>query len=76
MCLRYGLRGDLVTLTGQLLDHVVVAVLVRNEERALYGATVRILSLLVEDLLVVVEIVQVDGTVEGHQYHLWHLCNR
>lgn len=53
-----------------VLDGGVVAVLVRHEEGGLDVAAVGVLSLLVEDLLVKVDVVVVDGIVEGDGDHL------
>jgi len=67
---RDGLGADLVAVVRQLLDHVVVAVLVGDEEGSPDGAAVGVLAALAEDLLVVLDVVDVDGAVEGEQDHL------
>lgn len=45
----------------------------RNEERSLDVASIRILPLAVEDLLVVFVVVQIDRPVKGQQNDLWNL---
>lgn len=62
-----------MTLAVQLLDRGVVRVLVRHEERASDLAAVGVLPLAVEDLVVEVDVVHVDGAVEGDGDHLGHL---
>uniref|UniRef100_A0A2M4DFU3 Putative secreted protein n=1 Tax=Anopheles darlingi TaxID=43151 RepID=A0A2M4DFU3_ANODA len=64
---------DLVTLTMQILHGRVVGVLVRDEVRTANLATVRVLTLTVEDVLVQVNVVHVDRTVKGDGDHLWYL---
>lgn len=71
--LRDCFRSNFMAAVGELLDHLVVAVLVRNEESAFNIATVRIFTFSVEDLLVVFEIVQIDCSVEREKNHLGHL---
>lgn len=55
------------------LQRSVVGVLVRREESAPNLAAVRVLPLAVEDFVVEVDVVHVDGTVEGDGDHLRHL---
>lgn len=62
-----------MAIVRQLLDHVVVTVLVRDKERSLELAAVGVLAVLVEEVRVLLEVVEVDGTVECHQDHLWGL---
>lgn len=62
-----------MSLPVELLHRRVVGVLVRHEERASDLTTVRVLSLSVEDLVVQVDVVHVDGTVERDRDHLWYL---
>lgn len=62
-----------MAVVRQLLDHVVVAVLVRDEERSLELAAVGVLTILVEKVRVFLEVVEVDGTVKRDQDHLWGL---
>lgn len=62
-----------MAVVRQLLDHVVVAVLVGDEERSLELAAVGVLTILVEKVRVFLEVVEVDGTVECDQDHLWRL---
>lgn len=45
----------------------------RNEERPLDVASIRVLPLAVEDLLVVFVVVQIDRPVKGQQNDLWNL---
>lgn len=68
-----GFRGDFVPFAGELLDHVVVAVFVRDEEGSFDVAPVGVLVLLVEDLFVVFVVVEIDGAVEGEENHLGSL---
>lgn len=70
---RDGLGGDFVTVVGEALDHVVVAVLVRDEESSLERTVVGVHSVGVEYLLIVVKVVVVHGSVERQQDHLWCL---
>lgn len=62
-----------MAIVRQLLDHVVVAVLVRDEECSLKLAAVGVLTVFVEEVRVLLEVVEVDGTVERDQDHLWGL---
>jgi len=62
-----------VAATVPILHRRVVGVLVRHEEGALDGAAVGVLALAVEDVLVQVDVVHVDGAVEGDGDHLGHL---
>lgn len=66
-------HGDLVAAPVQILNRRVIGVLVRDEESTADLATVGILSLTVEDLLVQVDVVDVHGTVERDRDHLRHL---
>lgn len=68
--------GDLVALSVHFLDRGVVGVLVRDEERRLDIASVRILALTVENILVEADVVVVDGVVEGYRDHLRHVLAR
>ena len=65
-----GVSSDLVTQAVHVLNSRVVAVLVRDKEGGLDVATVGVLALLVEDLLVQVNVVVVDGVVKGDGDHL------
>ena len=67
---RDGVGGDLVTLIVHLLNGRVVGVLVRHEEGGLDVTAVGVLALTVEDLAVQVDVVVVDGVVEGDGDHL------
>lgn len=64
---------DLMAATMQILDSGVVGILVGDEEGTLDGATVGVLALAVKDILVQVNVVNIDGTVERDRDHLWHL---
>lgn len=57
----------------QALDHIVVAVLVRDEKCAPQWTVVGIQAILGEYLLVVIEIIVIYCTVECHYYHLRRL---
>ena len=65
-----GVRGDLVTQSVDVPHRRVVGVLMRDVESSLDVATVGILPLLVEDLGVEVNVVVIDGVVEGDGDHL------
>lgn len=67
-------NGDLVTFAVQVLDGRVVGVLVVHEEGGSDLAAVGVLALAVEEVLVQVDVVDVDGTVEGERDHLGHLA--
>lgn len=62
-----------MAVVRQALDHVVVAVLVRDKERASQRAIVRIQAILSKYLLIVIEIVVIYRTIERHYYHLRRL---
>ena len=62
-----------MALAVDFLDGRVVGVFVRNEESGLDVASVRILALAVEHVLVEFDVVVVDGVVEGDHDHLRHL---
>lgn len=66
-------HGDLVATAVQILHGRVVGVLMGDEEGALDGAAVGVLALAVEDVLVQINVVHIDGTVEGDGHHLGHL---
>lgn len=70
------MNGDFVALSVHLLDRGVIGVLVRDEERCLDIAAVRILALTVENILVKANVVIVDGVVEGYRDHLRHILAR
>ena len=65
--------GKLVAFPVQLLDRRVVGVLVRHKEGSLDLAPVGVLHLPAEDVLVQVDVVRVDGPVEGDGDHLGDL---
>lgn len=65
-----GMSSDLVTLVPHVLDGSVVGVLVGHEEGGLNVAIIGVLSLAVEDLLVKVDIVVIDGIVKSDHHHL------
>ena len=65
--------GKLVALPVQLLDGRVVGVLVRDKEGSLDLATVGILHLPAEYVLVQVDVVRVDCPIEGDGDHLGNL---
>merc|ERR1719513_394048 len=69
----HGEHGHLVPTSVQLLHSRVVGILVTHEERSLDLAAIRILSFSVEDILVEVHVVGVDGSVEGDGDHLGDL---
>lgn len=57
----------------KILHRRIIGILVRNEECTADLATVRILTLPVEDLIVEIDIVHVHGTVKSDRDHLRHL---
>jgi len=65
--------GKLMAFPVQFLDRRVVGVLVRHEEGSLDLAAVGVLHLPAEDVLVQVDVVRVDGAVEGDGDHLGDL---
>jgi len=66
----HGEHGHLVPTSVKLLHSRVVCILVTNKERSLDLAAIRILSFSVEDILIEVHIVGVDGSVKGDGDHL------
>jgi len=68
-----GVSGNFVTEVVHVLDGRVVAVLVRDEEGGLDVTAVGVLSLLVKDFLVQVDVVVVDGIIEGNCDHLGYI---
>lgn len=62
-----------MAVVRQTLDHVVVAVLVGDEERASQRAVVGIQAILGEYLLIVVKVVMIYRAVERHYYYLRRL---
>lgn len=62
--------GDLVSLAVGFLDSGVVAVLVGDEEGGLDVAAVGVLALAIEHFLVELDVVVVDGIIEGDGDHL------
>ena len=71
----HGEDSNLVTPPVQLLDCGIVGVSVRNIECSLDGATIRVDRLSAEDLLVQVNVVRVDGAIEGDGDHLRNLVS-
>jgi hypothetical protein len=65
-----GVGGDLVAQSVHVTHRRVVGVLMRDVESSLDVATVGILPLLIEDLGIEVNVVVVDGVVEGDGDHL------
>lgn len=65
-----GVSGDFVTKIVNVLNSRVVGVLVGNKEGRLDITTIGILPLPVEDLVVQVNVVVVDGVIEGDHDHL------
>uniref|UniRef100_A0A8D8RIQ2 Uncharacterized protein n=1 Tax=Cacopsylla melanoneura TaxID=428564 RepID=A0A8D8RIQ2_9HEMI len=55
---------------GQVLDHTIVGVLMRDEECSLQRTTIVVLPGVREHFLVMVVVVLVDGSVEREQNHL------
>lgn len=61
---------DLVSFPVSFLNSGIVSVLVRYEEGGLDVAAIGVLPLSVEDLFVELDIVVVDGIIEGDGDHL------
>jgi len=70
---RDGMYGDFVSLSVDLLNGGVVAVLMGNVESGLDVATVGVFASAVEHEVVQVDVVVVDGVIEGDHNHLWDL---
>lgn len=65
-----GEYGDLMTTSMQVLYASVIGVLVTGEERTTDLATVGVCTLTVEDFVVQVNVVNINGTVKGDGDHL------
>lgn len=63
-------------LAVRLLNGGIVGVLVRDEERGLDVAAVGVLALPAEHLLVQLDVVVVDGVIEGDGDHLGYVLGR
>lgn len=57
----------------QALDHIVIAILVRDEERAPQRTVIGIQAILGEYLLIVIEIIVIYCAIKRHYYHLRRL---
>ena len=68
-----GEYGDLMTFPVELLDGGVVGVSVGGEECALNLTAVGILSLAIENVLIKIDVVRVDGSIECDGDHLRNL---
>ena len=68
---RYGVGGNFVSSSVEFLYCAVIGVLVRDKERSLDGASVGVLAIRMEDVVVEVHVIYVDGVVEGDGHHLW-----
>lgn len=64
---------DFVTTTVKVLNGGVICVFVRDEESASDLASVRVLTLAIEDLFVQVDVIYVHGSVESDRDHLGYL---
>lgn len=69
---RDGVGSHFVSPPVHLLDGRVVGVFVRHEERSLNLTSVRIVSALLEDFVVEINVVIVNGVIEGDCHHLRH----
>lgn len=65
-----GKYSDFVSLAVKVLNSGVVGVFVGGEESTANLASVRVLSLSVEDVFVQVDVVDIDGAVERDGNHL------
>lgn len=70
------LRANFVAFVRQLLDHVVIAVLVRDEERSPDFAAIRVSPPRWENFLVLFEIVLINRAIKCENYHLRSLQQR
>lgn len=62
-----------MTLAVQFLNCSVVGVFVGDKECTANLATVRVVAISVKYLFIKVDVINVDGTVEGDRYHLRYL---
>lgn len=62
-----------MSATIQVLNSRIVGVFVRYEESTLDAATVWILAITIEDIFIQIDVVNVDGSVEGQCDHLRYL---
>lgn len=62
-----------MTIVRQTLGHIIIAILVRDEERSLQRTIVGIQAILGEYLLIMIEIVVIYSAIERHYYHLRRL---
>lgn len=67
------MNGNLVTFPVHLLNGRVVGVFVGHEEGGLDVAAVGVLAVTVEDFFVQLDVVVVDGVIEGDGDHLRHI---
>lgn len=65
--------SDFMSLSMQVLDCGIIGVLVRDEEGTLDLTTVGVGALAIEDFFVQIDIVDVDGTIEGDGDHLRYI---
>lgn len=68
--LRDGVYCDFMTLAVCLLYGGIISIFVGHEERGFDVTAVGVLALSVEDLLVELDVVVVDGVIEGDGDHL------
>lgn len=59
-----------MAIVSQLLNHVIVTVLMRDEECGFQLTPVGVLAFGVEQVRVLLEVVEVYGSIESHNYHL------
>lgn len=67
--------SNLVSLTMSLMHGWIVGIFVRDKVGRFDVAAVRIFPFAVEDLCIEVDIVVVDGVIEGDSDHLWHVTS-
>ena len=72
--LRDAVDGDLVALVVEVLHHLVVAVLVTNEESTAHRALVRVfVDGIIEEIQVVFVVLSIDCAVQRENNHLRRL---
>jgi len=64
---------NFMTVVRQTLNHIIIAILVREKESASQRTIVRIQTILGKYLLIMIEVVMIYRTIECHYYHLWRL---
>jgi len=69
-----GVGSNLMTKSMHVLDSGVVCIVMGNEEGGFDVTTIRVLSLLVEDFLIEVNVANIDSIIKGECDHLGNSC--